>query len=440
MERASLLDLLTLMVPAETTSVRTFLEKLDKLSSPGEHFKPHKHILLLTVLELLEGQEHPKNRFYFNDQFRQAFTQNFARYARSSDRNRPYTPFFHLTSSGFWHLKARAGRETILACLSRAGGPSDITENVEYAYLSEDVYALLTQRETANYVRKRLVTMLENYANSGDSRLGLSFHRTFPLRRAGLRQVLELAVSCTADGIDTTKVWEKTSLGTVDAQASCRYAYGVGLLDKSYRPTRFGQLVYQHDPGLAAPNTQWVIHYHMVAPHRSGPAFWHHLAERFFRSGTSFSCRDVADELQEFVAGTSEKAISARTLRTTATIFVGSYAHSDGLSALGILGEPDPVSDEYEVQEPAPPEWSVLAYALADYWRGAWGEQKTVNLDEVTAPGGPADLLLLGSGAARLLLREAQSRGLLQMQRAVAPYHIERMWDDPDSLLEYLYA
>ena len=89
-----------------------FLQRLRSLSPPGEGFKPHKALLLLATVDQLEQQAHPQNRIYFNDQLRQAFTQYFSRYSRDTDRDRPYAPFFHLSSSGFWHLKAKPGQES----------------------------------------------------------------------------------------------------------------------------------------------------------------------------------------------------------------------------------------------------------------------------------------------------------------------------------------
>ncbi|NLC55399.1 MAG: DUF4007 family protein [Armatimonadetes bacterium] len=398
--------------------------------------KPHKLVMLLTVLDLAETGRLEDNRIYFDEELQATFCNRFTDLCDRSDWCQPGPPFFHLRSAPFWHHKIRPGREPAYANMTTSGGGSRrILDTIEYAYLSDYAWRAVSDPVARRVLRNRLYEM-----GRGMEKQSIAFHESFYLKTPSLAQVLNLAAMNSGASLTFGEIHDGTFLGRNQVKAFRRYAKLAGLLDDNEQPTAFGRLAQRLDPGLRHPATQWVIHYHMVAPHRNGPAFWCHLAERFFRSGTSFGCRDVTDELQEFVAGTSERAISARTLRTTATIFVGSYAQSDALSALGILGKPDPVSDEYEVQEPTPPAWPVLAYALADYWRGVWGGQKTVNLDEVTAPGGPAGLLLLGSGAARLLLREAQGRGLLQMQRAVAPYHIERMWDDPDALLEYLYA
>ena len=100
-----------------------FLQKLDSLANNG---KPHRHLLLLSVLDLVE--RHGINRFYFNQELRALFTSYFNRYGRETDRDRPYTPFFHLVSSGFWELVARPGRERELDSLKKPGSPRDITD------------------------------------------------------------------------------------------------------------------------------------------------------------------------------------------------------------------------------------------------------------------------------------------------------------------------
>lgn len=141
-----------------------FLQRLRSLSPPGEGFKPHKALLLLATVDQLEQQAHPQNRIYFNDQLRQAFTQYFSRYSRDTDRDRPYTPFFHLSSSGFWHLKAKPGQESALVALSTVGGPGALTEVVDYAYLDDDVYELLQAPDSITRVRECLFAMLTEYS------------------------------------------------------------------------------------------------------------------------------------------------------------------------------------------------------------------------------------------------------------------------------------
>ncbi|MGQ9675948.1 MAG: nuclease-related domain-containing protein [Chloroflexota bacterium] len=137
-----------------------FLKRLDNLTTHGAGFKPHKYLFLLTILDLLEEQQVPKNEFPFDARMRHKFTSYFRQYAGENDRNRPWAPFFHLGSSGFWHLRSLPGRERDLANLTTVGGPRELVENVDYGYLSDAVFDLLSNRSVAAVVRERIKTIL----------------------------------------------------------------------------------------------------------------------------------------------------------------------------------------------------------------------------------------------------------------------------------------
>ncbi|MCD5401678.1 protein kinase [candidate division NPL-UPA2 bacterium] len=144
--------------------VKVFLHQLGLLTTRFK-FKPHKYLVLLVVQDLIESKDCLENKFYFNDVFRARFTQYFNKYSCENDRNRPHTPFFHLKSSGFWHLKAKSGREGFLAKLPKIGSPGEIIENVDYAYLSEPVYELFTDRKSAAIIREQVESILKSQTN-----------------------------------------------------------------------------------------------------------------------------------------------------------------------------------------------------------------------------------------------------------------------------------
>lgn len=147
--------------------IEEFLEQLKGLSR-GASFKPHKYLLLLSILDLVRVNE-SNNRFYFDQPLKEAFSKYLELYGSASDSNRPYTPFFHLQSSGFWHLKAKLGRETILSQMTSVGGPADITDNVDHAYLSEWVYRLFVSEGTATKIREAIVSILNDRRESEDN-------------------------------------------------------------------------------------------------------------------------------------------------------------------------------------------------------------------------------------------------------------------------------
>src|SRR5437870_2948365 len=200
-------------------------------------------------------------------------------------------------------------------------------------------------------------------------KLGLSFHRTFALSRDTLRQIVETAVRYPE--LTFGNIREDTTLGTIQVQSARRYAIGVGLLDEHEALPLFGKLAYQHNPGLSSVSTQWIMHYHMVAPHRSGPAFWNHLVLNCLRPGDTLTSQSLAHEIGQFIEQDEGRQIEMDTLKKTATAFLGTYSKADALGSLGLL-EPTEDKKAYQVAEPASLDAAVFAYALADYWQSIW--------------------------------------------------------------------
>lgn len=137
-----------------------FFNNLDILSK-GSSYKPHKYLLLLAVLDMFQIAKTPENKIYFDDRLKSHYSRYFKNYKCKDDRNRPHTPFFHLRSSGFWYLKAKPGRESVCEKLSSVGGPGDIINNFEYACLSEPVFKLFTNRESATKIKNYILSKLE---------------------------------------------------------------------------------------------------------------------------------------------------------------------------------------------------------------------------------------------------------------------------------------
>lgn len=279
-----------------------------------------------------------------------------------------------------------------------------------------------------------MMKILEN------EKLAVSFHRTFALRRSGVSQLLALAVDMQSSNalaerraIDYTNVWEKTSLGTIDAQATSRYAFGLGLISRQGL-TRFGSLVYARDPNINDKVTQWVFHYHMCAPHRVGPIFWGHLATTLSNAGDNLTAETLAVDIRNLYVAQGDKALKTDTYKGAAVAFLGTYAKWDGLGSLGILA--GSVNGVYAVGDPVPAPWRVAAYALADYWQAHWDDRMGVNMESVRDVGA---LLLVGSGEMNGFLRTMQEHGLVDVQRRHPPYQVMRQFSSADDVLEHLY-
>lgn len=277
--------------------------------------------------------------------------------------------------------------------------------------------------------------------NCEDTRLGLTFHRTFPLKRTAINQIIVLLTSESSGGkINMSKrnIRDKSQLGTVKVEAMPRWAWGCGLLDQTKAPTIFGNFIIENDPGMEQLSTQWLMHYHLSAPHGPGPIFWNNLVVTHFRSGDEFSQKQLAQEIGEIYAKDKGKSLSPNSATSTANAFLETYVKSDGLGNLGILEE---IGDNYyRVQETdSPPIW-VVAIAVLDYWQSHFPKQVTVNLSSLTSESGLASLFKISRSRLDMILGEMREIGVVEIFRVAPPYQVALLDSDPTSLFRRIYS
>lgn len=261
----------------------------------------------------------------------------------------------------------------------------------------------------------------------------INFHETFCLSRASLSQLLNVTHQT---GTLKSEFLISTSLGTNYQKAMPRYAYRAGLLDERRCLTLFGNFTAERDPNLEKTSTQWLLHYHLTAPH--GPtAFWHYLVTHWFVPGNTFTADQLTDDLAEFLQREKRKVPSLRSIRSTITIFTGTYLKRDGLSRLGMLEEVE--KNTYHVPRVSQPPIWALGYALADYWQAHYGERLTVNLDDLSG-NRFAGLFLLGESGFNELLLQLKQEGMIDLYRTAHPYQVVLLQPSLKYALEKLYA
>ena len=202
-------------------------------------------------------------------------------------------------------------------------------------------------------------------------RLGTIFHETFSLSRQSLFQIIRVIDS--NPGIVNMPQTEResllqqqTSLGTRYIKAMPRYALGCGFINFHYMLSTLGKYALTYDNLLDQAGTQWLMHYHLNAPHGPGAPFWHEVVSKRFYLGSVFSADDLVEQIGNFIWQTENKILSERAVRSTATVFPGTYTKTEGLGKLRLLEATD--SGRYRVREPAPaPVWAI-GYALLDFW------------------------------------------------------------------------
>ncbi|AUN95223.1 HNH endonuclease [Pseudazoarcus pumilus] len=128
-----------------------YRERLARLNVNVRHGRasPHKVCMLLAVLDLARSGALTGNRIDFAPPLLERYALYFDAVRREGDHPNPHFPFFHLAgrlrggADGFWHLHPRAGREAIVANMSTARSVRQVTDNIDYASLDPELFALL---------------------------------------------------------------------------------------------------------------------------------------------------------------------------------------------------------------------------------------------------------------------------------------------------------
>ena len=92
-----------------------WLERLYDLrrDKRGSHERPHKPVLLLAIIDLIDRGEVANNQVLLNEALIKTLKRYFEIVRRRNDQPTIQNPFFHLSRDGFWHLQAKASRDRI---------------------------------------------------------------------------------------------------------------------------------------------------------------------------------------------------------------------------------------------------------------------------------------------------------------------------------------
>ena len=121
---------------------------------------PHKPILLLAIMDLVESGVINATRIELTEQLERAFLYNWKRYVGTSLLFQPKvaTPFWHMQNEPFFKLYTRDGKDL-------SGSPYSVKKLREntYAILDKDLYNLMKDENCRAQLRVVLVsTYLQN--------------------------------------------------------------------------------------------------------------------------------------------------------------------------------------------------------------------------------------------------------------------------------------
>lgn len=144
-------------------TVQYYLAKFSALKpdKSSGHAKPHKVCMLFAVMDVISKQANPINRFVLDETLKSRFSQHFAKLKQGNDQNSPHLPFYHLQSSGFWHLKIKTQMQAeFKAAPSITMGLLD--RCVDYAYLDDELFDYLKSPITSSPLSQALSGNLDN--------------------------------------------------------------------------------------------------------------------------------------------------------------------------------------------------------------------------------------------------------------------------------------
>lgn len=143
--------------------IEAVLRALSKLRRAGTKYgiAPHKPILLLTLLDLMDSGIVTENRFYVNSDLVGAFHENWALLVNTGHQEDFTQPFYYLQNdkidrSKFWHLLPKPGY-SIQAHIKNI---FILSEVLDYASFSGELFLLLVYSKNREIIREFL---LETY-------------------------------------------------------------------------------------------------------------------------------------------------------------------------------------------------------------------------------------------------------------------------------------
>ncbi|MFR9543270.1 MAG: hypothetical protein SNJ29_08615 [Rikenellaceae bacterium] len=143
--------------------MKTYLEQFSSLKTAkmAGVRAPHKAILLLTVIDLIDWGVIKSNQIELNDDLEWQFKHNWARYVGDSVLFQPKiaTPYWHMSGEPFWKLVPHSGGELTKENLQ--GTPYSLTnlrKQVKSADIDLKLFELLQNEDARAKFRVLLIT------------------------------------------------------------------------------------------------------------------------------------------------------------------------------------------------------------------------------------------------------------------------------------------
>ncbi len=249
-----------------------WLERLYNLrrDKSGSHERPHKPVLLLSILDLLDRKLVTANQIPLSSDLVQTFKRYFAAVRRADDKPTIENPYYFLAGDGFWQLLPKAGGQPLYEPGNASSAPTLTALREAYGRFDDDFWStILSDSSSRHQLREALITRY--FPDSREKLAAISGQQSVAVSESALREeppgrdgafrhtILEIYdYRCAACGL-RVKISEALSL----VEAAHIIPFGVSRNDKP-------------DNGLAlCPNHHWAMDRFLIAPcphrkHRAG--------------------------------------------------------------------------------------------------------------------------------------------------------------------------
>lgn len=115
-----------------------------------------KPVLILTIIKGIEDGIFKQNYFEYEilEKIYKSIFDKYANIAKQSEYTQLYYPFYHLQSSGFWHLNYISPNSKRNPLTTSAAW---VRNNVEYAYINPILWEILQHKEFRNRLAEFIV-------------------------------------------------------------------------------------------------------------------------------------------------------------------------------------------------------------------------------------------------------------------------------------------
>lgn len=142
----------------------SYVEMFGNLSTGVQNGKklPHKAILLLSILKLVDNGEIMENKILLNKTIAKTFANTWGDYLHNNKIPSVWIPFWYMKSEPFWHFNALSDEIILQNLLCFAGHPSvgQMRNVISYAYVDDDLFSLMQDGEECLILKN---TLIETY-------------------------------------------------------------------------------------------------------------------------------------------------------------------------------------------------------------------------------------------------------------------------------------